>query len=85
VGRQADLQKKRLPIMHLDTSKLVHDINADTSKIFWSGDGSLVGLVIRNFCEDEEVLKWLDIIIKRAANHRRSIRVCVFYLITFKV
>ena len=84
-GQQADSRKKRLPMMRLDTSKLVHDIDADTSKIFRSGDGSLVGLVIRNFCEDEEVLRWLDIIIKRAASRRRSIRVRVFYLIAFKV
>ena len=76
---QADLRKKCLPMLKLDIGKLAHDIGEDTSMIFWNKDGTLVGLVIRNFCESNEVLVWLDAIIERATSRRKSIQVHLYF------
>ena len=76
-GRQADTRKKQLPMLQLDPNKLVHDIDADTSMIFLNDQGKLAGLVIRNFCGDDDVLTWLDDIIEGAVGNRKSIRVCL--------
>jgi hypothetical protein len=75
-ARQADARKKRLPMLELDPDKLVHDIDANTSMIFLNDEGKIVGLVIRNFCGDDDVLAWLDGVIEGAVGNRKSIRVC---------
>jgi hypothetical protein len=71
----ADVRKKRLPMLRLDPSKLVHDIGASTSMIFQKEGGGLAGLVLRNFCPDDDALAWLDGVIERAVDTRKSIRV----------
>ena len=64
-------------MLELDPNKLAPEIDEDTSMIFRNSDGKLVGLVIRRFCRDDDVLAWLDGIIEGAVGNRKSIRVCL--------
>ena len=62
-------------MLKLDPRMLVHDIDDKTSMIFRKENGGLAGLVIRDFCPDNEILEWLDEVIEGAAGIRKSIRV----------
>jgi len=69
-------------MLQLDSNKLMHNINVDTSMIFLNNQSKIVGLVIRNFCRDD-VLTWLDDIIEGAVGNRKSIWVCLHLCYTY--
>ena len=74
-GKQKDKRIPRRPLHKLDLAKLAHDIYPDQSVIFRTPPGSLVGAVIRDFCPDQEALKWSDHVVKEAVDDRRNARV----------
>lgn len=78
-GKQADERKARLPIHQLDPTTLVADIPPHEGARLLDPSGELVGLVIRNFCPDDEALAWADAAAEAQVPVRRNVRVRFFY------
>jgi len=74
-GPQADTRQRRYPLAMLDLRLIMHNIGADESVIFVDDDDEIVAVVLRNFCKDEGVLRWVDEVVKENVVGRRSIRV----------
>lgn len=75
VRKQHDSRTRKRPLMMLDPNKLNATIGADESRIIRDDKGQLVGLVLRDFCVDRDVLDWVNQTIARSAGLRKSIRV----------
>jgi hypothetical protein len=74
---QPDRRRPRLPISRLDPAKLQLDIKADENALVYDKKtGELVLVVIRNFCQDPDLLAHIDGIIKQSVECRKSMRVC---------
>lgn len=76
-GHQADSRIPRLPIHQLDPSSLILDILPNESVRLETPSGDLVGLVIRNFCPNDEAVEWADKEAEKQVPCRRNIRVRV--------
>ena len=59
----------------LDSSKLQLTIPANQNAIIRDRSGHLIAIVLRNFCEDEEVLAWVNEVIAADVKIKRSVRV----------
>ncbi|RDB20488.1 hypothetical protein Hypma_012446 [Hypsizygus marmoreus] len=73
-GKQADTRKPRRPIHLLNPSKLTVDLAPTDSAIFKNKKGDIIGVVLRNFCPDEDAVAWADTIAERALPLRKNIR-----------
>jgi hypothetical protein len=74
---QPDRRRPRIPISLLDPAKLQLDIKADENALIYDRNtGELVLVVIRNFCQDRNLLVHIDEVIKQSVDCRKSIRVC---------
>jgi hypothetical protein len=74
---QPDRRRPRLPIFRLDPAQLQLDINADENALVYDqSTGELLLVVIRNFCQNPDLLAHIDRIIKQSVECRKSMRVC---------
>lgn len=75
---QPDTRKPRYPVRRLDSTRIVHDIGPAESAIFQERDGTIVGVVLRNFFPDQhmEVLAAVDEAAGEMVEVRKSTRVC---------
>lgn len=75
-GAQPDKRQPRLPLHHEDVSRLSHIIGEDDSvTIRDAHTGEIVAVVIRNFCEDEEILSWANGVVEDVIGLKKSVRV----------
>jgi hypothetical protein len=75
-GKQPDTRHPRYPLSYVDPSKLQRDISpTEDLLIFDNNSRKLVMLVLRQFCPHTPLLTHLGDVIKRAVEHRRSMRV----------
>ncbi|KAL6307113.1 hypothetical protein BKA93DRAFT_700359, partial [Sparassis latifolia] len=59
----------------LNHSKLARIVGPTESVIFYDEKtGKLIRMVLRDFCSDEDVLKWFDAVIKEVVDYKKSIR-----------
>lgn len=77
-GYQPDKRLKRLSVHVINSQKLQLDIPEAESCILHSNYGDLVGIVIRNMCGAEDLVKWADSIVEKTVSLRRNIRVSYF-------
>ena len=74
-GKQADARKERRQICHLVPKNLKLDIRPTENARILAPDGTLVGLVIRNFFPNDEAVAWADEAVEEQVVNRRNIRV----------
>jgi len=75
-GPQPDVRNQRHPMMCLDPSRIVQDLEVDQEGVFYDSAGEIIALACRNFCPEEDVLPAIDGIIADEVKSRRSARVC---------
>ena len=81
-GPRPDVRKPYLPMMEVDLSLLAHDVGTEESRVFFNADdGRFVGLVVRNFCANGDVLPYVDEVVREAVSVRRNVRVSVLCLL----
>lgn len=66
-------------MMQLDPTQLQATIGAEESRIIRDEEGNLVGVVLRDFCTDDNALEWVNETIGYSTDLRKSIRVCAQY------
>ncbi|GLB44031.1 hypothetical protein LshimejAT787_1502150 [Lyophyllum shimeji] len=69
-----DKRKPKLPFHRLQNEKLAINVVQDKSVIFKDTKGRLVGGVFRDFCPDEEAVKWAEAIVAEALPQLTNIR-----------
>jgi len=75
-GKLPDDHKPRLPHMLVDLTRLATDLPPDRSAVFMEGDVFRM-VVHRNFCGREDVVKWVDDVVRAGVAVKKSIWVCV--------
>ena len=75
-AKLADNHKIRHTHMLIEMEKLGYDLPPDKSAIFMDGD-ELIMVVLRNFCSQPDVVKWVDDVVRSGIRIRRSVWVCV--------
>ncbi|KIL54343.1 hypothetical protein M378DRAFT_92754 [Amanita muscaria Koide BX008] len=81
-GPLPDNRPKRKPLLQLDWRK-IRTIPCNESARLIDGDGSLVGLVIRDFCKEISVLNWINGLIERAVGLKKSCRIYITMVVNF--
>ncbi|KAF8836612.1 hypothetical protein BDN67DRAFT_983812 [Paxillus ammoniavirescens] len=74
-GKQPDQQLKRHPLCPVDPGRLQLQIPAGESAIIRDAETEeVVMVVMQNFCEDADVLSWVDGKVRKVVGHKRSVR-----------
>lgn len=74
-AKQADGRLPRRPVHRLDPSQIQLTVPADKScTIYDSSTGELIGVVIRNFCPDPDVVEWAEEILEQGVGWKKSVR-----------
>jgi hypothetical protein len=76
-ARQPDSRKPRPSIYTLQSSNLAYDILPTENAALRNSCGELVGLIIRNFCPDSDIVSWVENVIAETLPKRKNIRVSV--------
>ena len=65
--------------MVLDTTKLQLDLKIEESVIIKDAESKdIVGLVIRNFGKDQELVEWANDIVNQSTENTKSVRVSFY-------
>lgn len=75
----SDKKHKRYPTMVLDTTKLQLDLKIEESVIIRDAESKdIVGVVIRNFGKDQELVEWANDIVNQSTENTKSVRVSFY-------
>ncbi|KAK7025963.1 hypothetical protein VNI00_015792 [Paramarasmius palmivorus] len=73
-GRLPDKRKKRKGMHKVDLEQLLHNVKEGENARFVDENGSLVFLVIRDFCPSQKIQQWADAVANRNVDERKCIR-----------